>query len=95
METLQVTRVERRPQPQVDNEVDSAPSAQVRIIYMIGIVISLLYIYEIYFPDYIDIEFIVISLYIYEIYFPEHRSSIRQQHRARIPSSSQGLWGTC
>ena len=75
METLQVKRLERRPQPQVDNEVDSAPSAQVRIIYMIGIVISLLYIYE--------------------IYFPEHRSSIRQQHRARIPSSSQGLWGTC
>ena len=35
METLQVKRVERRPQPQVDNEVDSAPSAQVRIIYMI------------------------------------------------------------
>ena len=55
METLQVKRVERRPQPQVDNEVDSAPSAQVRIIYMIGIVISLLYIYEIYFPDYLDI----------------------------------------
>ena len=65
METLQVKRVERRPQPQVDNEVDSAPSAQVRIIYMIGIVISVLYIYEIYFPYYIDIEFIVISLYIY------------------------------
>ena len=41
METLQVKRVERRPQPQVDNEVDSAPSAQVRIIYMIGILISL------------------------------------------------------
>ena len=94
METLQVKRVERRPQPQVDNEVDSAPSAQVRIIYMIGIVISLLYIYEICFPDYIDM-IRVISLYIYKIYFPEHRPSIRQQHRARIPSSSQGLWGTC
>ena len=52
METLQVKRLERRPQPQVDNEVDSAPSAHVRIIYMIGIVISLLYIYEIYFQDF-------------------------------------------
>lgn len=61
-------RVERRPQPQLDNEVDSAPAAQVRIIYMIGIVISELYIYVIYSPHYLDIEYVVISLYIYDIY---------------------------
>ena len=61
-------RVERRPQPQVDNEVDSAPAAQVRIFYMIRIVISELYIYVIYLPHYLDIEYVVISLYIDDIY---------------------------
>ena len=61
-------RVERRPQPQLDNEVDIAPAAQVRIIYMIGIVISELYIYVIYLPHYLDIEYVVISLYIDDIY---------------------------